>query len=1209
MADTADTFIHLRVRSAYSPLEGALRIADLVELCAGQRMPAVAVTDSGNLFGALEFSVAAAVRGVQPIIGCSLGVREGRTGAAPQVALLAQSEVGYANLLQLVTKAHLEKEDDIPAVSGEALGSHAEGLICLTGGAYGPLGAQILAGNADNAETMLLALRERFGDRLYVELQRHGDPEGGTETEQATEGHFLEMAYRHSLPIVATNDASFSERDFHEAHQTLLAISALAPEDGPDRFTSDHYFKSAEEMRERFADLPEAIDSTRDIARRCGYRPAPSEARLPRVADDEVERLREDARRGLEARLDQIEPAAPEADYQKRLDHELEVIASMNYAGYFLIVGEFVGWAQEQKIPVGPGRGSGAGSLVAYALGITGLDPIRYGLLFERFLNPARISMPDFDIDFCEERRDEVIHHVRDRYGADRVAKIITFGSLQARAAIRDVARVHGMPYGKFDRLAKLVPNNPANPMSLADAYHSEPDFQKAVDEDGDARRAYTIASRLEGLYRNVSQHAAGIVIGDRPLMETVPLYRDRRQEIPSVQFSMAWAEAAGLVKFDFLGLKTLTILQQAVEMLAERGVEIDLDDIPLDDRKTFDLYSRADTMGVFQVESEGMRDALRQLVPDRFEDIIALVALYRPGPMDNIPKYCDIKAGRADPDEIHPKVAEVLRETYGIIVYQEQVMEIARTLAGFDLGHADLLRRAMGKKKPEEMQAQRERFIKGARDIAGMDEGEANKVFDLVARFADYGFNKSHAAAYALVSYQTAYLKANHPVEFLAAVMNFEMHGPEQKLAVYRDDARRLGIDVPPPCVNRSGWQFWPCDGTLPYALAALKGVGKEAVKSIEENRPEGGYESLGDFARRVDLRRVGKGALECLARAGAFDCLNENRRAVVESVPALMRYSEGWQNENESRATQLFADDQLEVAEPNLVDVEDFDPAERFEEERRTVGFLISGHPLDQDEGYLRSRSIRFLSELLEDETPVGENDCAGFVVSVDRRRSQKGNTYARVLVSDPGGSERVMVFDRLLSKVEDKLTPGTKVLLTVQIEDGARGRSIMCRGISELPSPAAASSKGKSAPSSAKSQPSTQQEAARPQMERGAASAAARDSGKASCRAGAGIDSEAAAAISPVLVTSGGPSNGQPAPERLEFVLDRRAAVGTLYEMLKGASTSNGDGTQVKLTLDEPQNNQRVEMSLPGRYLITSDRQRRLSEVEGVVSVRDR
>lgn len=1212
MADISDTFVHLRVRSAYSTLEGALRIKDLVKLCVKRGMPAVAVTDSGNLFGALEFSILAAELGVQPIIGCSLGIREGNAGAAPQLALLASSEQGYANLLKLVTDAHLYKEDDTPAVSIGSLGKHADGLICLTGGAHGPLGAEIVAGQPERAEAKLLTLREQFDDRLYVEIQRHGAKGGCTKAESTTEGRFLDLAYRMSLPIVATNDACFTGRDYFEAHQTLLAIGGPSQDNSDERrYTQEHYFKDSQEMRDLFDDLPEAIDSALDIARRCGFRPAPCEARLPRVADDEVERLKADAHSGLDTRLERFEPAASVDEYRERLDHEIEVIASMNFAGYFLIVAEFVNWAGEQGIPVGPGRGSGAGSLVAYALGITGLDPIRYGLLFERFLNPARISMPDFDIDFCEERRDEVIHHVRDLYGADRVAKIITFGSLQARAAIRDVARARGMPYGKFDRLAKLVPNNPANPVSLTEAYESEEEFHREIDGDHEARSAYAIASRLEGLYRNVSQHAAGIVIGDRPLVETVPLYRDRRQEIPSVQFSMQWAEAAGLVKFDFLGLKTLTIIQQTINMLAESDIVIDLADIPLDDEKTFDLYCRADTMGVFQVESEGMRDALRQLLPDRFEDIIALVALYRPGPMENIPKYCNIKAGRADPDEIHPKVADVLRETYGIIVYQEQVMEIARTLAGFDLGHADLLRRAMGKKKSKEMQAQRERFIEGAHENSGMDRSEANKVFDLVARFADYGFNKSHAAAYALVSYQTAYLKANYPVEFLGAVMNFELHGQDKKLAVYREDARRLGIEVPAPCVNRSGSIFRPLDGSLPYAMAALKGVGKRAVEPIEECRPEGGYETLGDFARRVDLREVGKGALECLARAGAFDSIHPNRREVVESVPALMRYSEGWQHENAASDNSLFADDPLEAAEPKLAVVEDYSPAERFEEERRTVGFLISGHPLDVDRDSLMARNIRFLSELRDEVAGGGTKDCAGFIVSVDERRSQKGKRYARLLVSDPNGSETVMVFERELKRRSAALQPGEKVLLSVEVQEDNRGRSVLCRDVAALPVAAGHSSpQTESRRAKAKASPS------RPQHHHEGAASAQRtaDSVERERRVSGNsapsfASRKADGFLSPALEKSGAGISGEPAAACLEIHIESKNALPKLMQEMKEASGSESDSTQVKLLLDHPETSGLVEMILPGCYRMPFAERKRIQGLEGVKRVRYR
>ena len=1062
-SSTGKPFVHLRNCTAYSPLEGAISVSSLIELCREQRAPAVGIADSNNLFGALEFSLSAARAGIQPIIGSTIGFEieadsqdrhRGHATRYPPLVLFAQTEEGYGNLLRLVSDLYLDSDGYHPRVRMEKLRSLNAGLICLTGGAYGPVGSLLRDGRQQLAASLVRELARIFHSRLYMEIQRHGiGDQPATATERSTEKAFLGLAYEERLPLVATNESYFPERDFYEAHQVLLAIRPGSSGHALDeeKFTTEHYFKPAMEMRALFDDLPEAIANTLDIARRCSFRPTEKAPNLPRFAENEVEELREIASRGLKDRLQEIVPAEEPSAYEERLAYELDVIESMQYSGYFLIVADFVNWARKNEVPVGPGRGSGAGSLVAFALRITNLDPIRYGLLFERFLNPERISMPDFDIDFCEDRRDEVLGYVRDRYGADRVAKIITFGSLQARAAIRDVGRALGVPYGQTDRIAKLIPVNPTQPITLGKAYKMVPEFRQEIESEEQTRRMYEIAVRLEGLYRNVSIHAAGIVIGDRPLVETVPLYKDRRSEFPATQFTMAWAEASGLVKFDFLGLKTLTALQEAVGFLRERDIELDISAIPLDDSKTFELYSRAETVGVFQVEGEGMRDALRRLCPDRFEDIIAMVALYRPGPMDNIPKFCAIKSGHEDPERYHPKIEPILRETYGIIVYQEQVMEIAKVLAGYELGQADILRRAMGKKKADEMRAQKENFLNGLSKNSGMDSEQAERIYELVAKFADYGFNKSHAAAYALVSYQTAYMKANYPVEFFAVVMNSEISGQDQdrKLAAFRDDAVRVGIEVLAPCVNRSFARFVPRNGSIPYALGAIKGVSAVAVRSVEAARMQGGeFLSIGDFVRRVDLAAIGKGALESLIRAGAFDSLRSNRQMLLKSLPDLMRYSQDYQQELERREATLFDKDQLEIPDPILQESEDFPPNERYEEERKAVGFLISGHPLDMFENVLRFRGIDYCSAIRGREKDGSESFAAGMIASVDRRRSQRGNSYARIVVSDPHGSETVMVFADALRRVGDVLVPGAAVMLVVGTDENQRGRSLICR-----------------------------------------------------------------------------------------------------------------------------------------------------------------
>ena len=896
-------FVHLHVHSNYSLLEGAIPLARLAELAKADKQPALALTDTDNMFGALEFSEKLAGAGIQPIVGCALAIDFGDTdhGArnvnapAPRerIVLLAARDAGYRSLMRLNSRAFLDTPpNEPPRLKLEWLEGETDGIIALTGGPGGPLDGAIAAGQSHLATTRLEALHRLFGDRLYVELQRHG-----TANERLTEPMLIDLAYAKGVPLVATNEPFFADRSDHEAHDALICIAEgrVVAESDRRQLNAEHRFKSRAEMRELFADLPEALANTVEIAERCSFRPHTHHPILPRfsVGDsvvDEASELRKRAEAGLTQRLASagVAPGRTEDEYRARLEFELGVIAGMKYPGYFLIVADFIQWAKAHGIPVGPGRGSGAGSLVSYALTITDLDPIRFGLLFERFLNPERVSMPDFDIDFCQDRRDEVIRYVQERYGRDQVAQIITFGTLQARGVLRDVGRVLQMPYGQVDKLCKLVPQNPASPVTLAQAIEGEPKLQAERDGDPVVKRAFDIARKLEGLTRHASTHAAGIVIGDRALSELVPLYRDPKSDMPVTQFNMKWVEQAGLVKFDFLGLKTLTVLQTAVALVKRRGIDIDLTHLPLDDKKTYDLLARAEAVGVFQLESAGMRRALLDMRPDRFEDIIALVALYRPGPMANIPTYCARKHEMEKPDYIHPKLESVLKETFGVIVYQEQVMQAAQILAGYTLGQADLLRRAMGKKIRKEMQAQRAIFVEGAVKNA-IERNQADAIFDLLERFAEYGFNKSHAAAYALVAYQTAYMKANFPVEFLAASMTLDM-GNTDKLAEFRAEAERLGIKVDPPSINRSHVAFEVDGNTIIYALAALKGVGKQAVEAIIAARATAKFKDLADFADRVNPRAVNKRVLESLAQAGAFDEFEQNRARVFMTVDQVL-------------------------------------------------------------------------------------------------------------------------------------------------------------------------------------------------------------------------------------------------------------------------------------------------------------------------------
>ncbi|HBM91152.1 MAG TPA: DNA polymerase III subunit alpha, partial [Rhodospirillaceae bacterium] len=900
-------FIHLRVHSAYSLAEGAICVVeakghtvreDLIQLCLNNDMPAVALTDKGNLFGALEFAMAAAKAGIQPIIGCQVAlVREDQLQKLPlrrdlydQIVLLVQNELGYRNLCALVTQSYIVKDRPEPYITYEELARYAGGLICLSGGADGPVGRFLGEGQKEAAETRLLQLKEIFYDRFYVEIGRHHDGEVG-QAEQKIEEDLIAIAYKHDLPLVASNDVHFGTQDMYEAQDALLCISDKHVIADPHRrhLTADHYFKSAGQMRELFKDIPEACDNTLVIARRCAFMPEPRPPILPpfpmEEGRNEEEELCAQAKQGLAARLDVL-GVKDRKPYDDRLAFELDIIVKMGFPGYFLIVSDFIKWSKKNRVPVGPGRGSGAGSVVAWSLLITDLDPLRFGLLFERFLNPERVSMPDFDVDFCQEGRDRVIQYVQEKYGADRVAQIITYGKLQARAVLRDVGRVLAMPYGYVDKICKLVPSNPANPVGLQEALDTEPQLQQLRETDQTVSQMMDIALKLEGLYRNASTHAAGVVIGDRPLVDLVPLYRDPDATLPATQFNMKMVEIAGLVKFDFLGLKTLDVLQNTVDLLAERDIKITLSTIPLEDEKTFSMLSRGDTTGVFQLESSGMRDVLRRLKANRFEDIIALVALYRPGPMDNIPKYIKCKNGDEEPDYLHPLLEPILKDTFGIMIYQEQVMQAAQILAGYSLGAADLLRRAMGKKKPEEMAAQRANFISGAGSEHDLTQDQASLIFDQIDKFAGYGFNKSHAAAYAVLAYQTAYLKANHPVEFLAASMSLDLANTE-KLNIFAQEARLNDIEILPPSINHSWPEFTTEGRGIRYALTGLKNVGRSVVEHICQEREENGaYASLSDFAARINPKLVNKRALETLAAAGAFDDVHDNRAEVLGNI-----------------------------------------------------------------------------------------------------------------------------------------------------------------------------------------------------------------------------------------------------------------------------------------------------------------------------------
>ncbi len=1044
--DGGEGFVHLRVRSAYSLLEGAIKADKIGGLAKADHMPAVAIADRANLFGALEFSVATKGEGVQPIIGCALpvsGIGEAlpeRWAKTPTIMLLAQNEQGYLNLCDLSSFAYLEIDaSDEPHVPWEKVRQFSEGLILLSGGPDGPVDHLFAAGKVKEGRAALAEMKRVFGDRFYVELQRHGTP-----AEAAAEGELVAFAYDEDVPLVATNDVYFKASKTYAAHDVLLCIAdgSFVGQDERRRITAEHYFKSAADMRALFADLPEACDNTLDIARRCAFMVNKRDPLLPRftVGDrSEAEELAQQARDGLKARMAAGRAnARPVEEYEARLNREIDVITQMGFPGYFLIVSDFIKWAKARGIPVGPGRGSGAGSLVAYSLTITDLDPLQYGLLFERFLNPERVSMPDFDIDFCQERREEVIAYVQQRYGKDKVAQIITFGTLQARAVLRDVGRVLQLPLGHVDRLAKMVPANPANPVTLAQAIEMEPRLKEEQRRDEAVARLLDIALELEGLYRNASTHAAGVVIGDRPLTKLTPLYRDPRSELPATQFNMKWVESAGLVKFDFLGLKTLTVIDRAVKYLEKRGEVVEMAKLPLDDEPTYELMSNAQTIGVFQFEGQGMRDALRQLRPNSIEDVTAIGALYRPGPMDNIPTFVDCKFGRKEIDYLHPMLEGVLKETYGIIVYQEQVMQIAQILAGYSLGEADLLRRAMGKKKKEEMELQRARFVSGA-EAKGVPGAQAGSIFDLVDKFAGYGFNKSHAAAYAFVSYQTGWLKANHPVEFFAASMSLDIANTD-KLAVFYQDAKRFGVKIQPPCVNRSVADFDVENGEVLYALGAIRNVGMQAMEHVVQVRREGGpFRDIFDFVERVDPRQVNKRTFETLARAGAFDNIHANRAQLVEAAELLLGLGQSVAAQRESDQGGLFGDsnsDLVEAQKRKMPRTDPWTPTERLDEELSAVGFYLSGHPLDDMVEALRRKRTDLLTDAIAKAVAGAEAlRMAGVIRRKQERPSRSGEKFAFVTFSDPTGEYEVLFPPESLRKCRDQLEPGKAVSLRVR------------------------------------------------------------------------------------------------------------------------------------------------------------------------------
>lgn len=1083
MADKPQ-FIHLNAHSSFSLLEGIPHVKALSKAAAEMGMPALGVTDKDNLFGAVEMSKYPAENGVQPIIGTQLSITRGKDErgnwlAPDKVTLLVQNEQGWKNIVELSSTAFLETENEgVPQLKLEELLSHSEGLILLTGGArISPVARHILQGNTSEAKTLLETLAKAFSGRLYVELQRHGWPE-----EEKAEEPLIELAYALNLPLVATNDARFLKKSQYNAFTAMLAIGdGITLNDKPIReFTPEHYLKTAEEMCQLFADIPEATQNTVEIAKRCAYQvptginympawrwhaapgeldglPPANEVENPPTEAEVDEILIKESEKGLEQRLQDFvytdemseeEKAAKHKEYFDRLKMEIGVITQMGYAGYFLITSDFITWSKKNDIPVGPGRGSGAGSVVAWALKITDVDPIVWDLYFERFLNPERVSLPDFDIDFCQERRDEVIHYVKERYGAACVSQIITFGTLKARACIRDVGRVLGLGFGQVGQIVAFIPEGPAS-IPIAEALDTDERLKEIYDTDDDIKQLLDVAMEIEGCYRHASTHAAGMIIADRSITDVCPMYKDPRSDMPATQFTMFDAEYAGLVKFDFLGLKTLTTIQYATKMMAEKGVIKEMIKVPLTDEPTYEMLRAGQTTGVFQVESQGMTDCLKKMVPDKMQYLSDVIALYRPGPLGSgmVEDFIDCRHGRKEPHYPHPILEPVLKDTFGVPVYQEQVMRMAQELAGYTLGGADILRRAMGKKKPAEMAKQREIFVEGAKQN-DVDTRKANEIFDLMANFASYGFNKAHTIAYALIAYQTAWIKANHPLEFMAASMTMD-RGNSDKVLKFKQELDRMKVELLPPDVNKSQLIFRVEENkAVRFALGAIKGAGDEAMKALVKEREENGpYVDIFDFMERQDPHYMNRRQLESLIKAGAFDTLEPNRHFLMENVDILLAHLHATFEDKNSNQIGLFGEaSESSLSRPVLDGTMPWDLFETLENEQMAIGFYLSAHPLDSYKDELPK--VGKLVNLTELEEIAGKQPknvkVAALVMGKRELKTKKGDRMAIVTLSDLSGAAEVAMFPESYAANADLIQKNQAVLCSLNVNhDGERLR----------------------------------------------------------------------------------------------------------------------------------------------------------------------
>lgn len=1058
---SAPQFVHLRVHTAYSLSEGAMLVPKLIHKLHDQGVPAIAVTDTANMFGGKAFSKYASDEGVKPILGCQFYLRnpdaddvlkaKGRIIEPDKIVLLVMNENGYQNIMKLMKRSYLDnpKQGEKAQLKMSDLEELNGGLIALTAGVEGQIGRLLLENRKAEAEEVVVKLREIFADRLYMEISRIG-----LETEQKTEDDFINFAYKYNIPLVATNEAFFFDADMYEAHDALICIAAgeYVANDDRKKYSPNNRLRSAEEMVELFKDLPEAVQSTVNIAARCNYLSQKVDPLLPIFECPEGktqdEFITEQAYKGLKQRMEaQVyndsqtpeERAEIDKRYYERLDYELSVIKKMGFPGYFLIVSDFIQWSKAHGVPVGPGRGSGAGSIVAWSLKITDLDPLKLDLLFERFLNPERVNMPDFDVDFCQENRYKTIEYVQKKYGFDHVAQIITYGKLQAKNVIRDVARVLQMPYAQADRISKMIPPGVQgkNP-TLQESLDQVPELEQMRQEDPQINKLFDIGMKLEGLYRQSGMHAAGVVIGDRPLDQLVPLYKDPKADMPVTQYDMKFVEETGLIKFDFLGLKTLTVIKKAVDWVKKvHKIDLDIDNIPLDDKLTYEMLQRGDTSAVFQFESPGMKDVHKQIKPDRFEDLIAIVSLYRPGPMDNIPTYIKRKHGEEEITYLHPDLAPILDETYGIMVYQEQVMKIAQALGGYTMGGADKLRKVMGKKMRDEIPKQRKMFTEGA-VAKGIDEGTATKIFDQMEKFASYGFNKSHAAAYSLVSYQTAYLKAHYPVEFMCAVMSLDMTNVD-KLLLYKEECKKMGFKVLPPDINKSDADFDVEDGNIRYALAAIKSVGAANMEAIAaERHAHGPYKDVSDFIHRIDAKQINRRQLEQLIKAGAFDCLDKNRGKLFANIETIVQHISAATELKTSSQSSLFGDQELQ-AKVKLAEKPDWPELEKLKLEAEAIGFYLSAHPLDSYSRGMERLGVKKCNEVFQG-IRTGDTiraKLAGCVNSFQKRISKNGNKYAFLEISDGSSNFEGLLFSEGLTRFEETIKSCLPLLVSVTID----------------------------------------------------------------------------------------------------------------------------------------------------------------------------